>query len=70
MSELQGGKFGHGFASAGLSVFVKPLIHDIIGVKVNSQDRALRVAVRDALNNSMFGWLEIDLYPNVDLPPI
>ncbi len=34
-SVLQGGKFGHGFASAGLSAFAKPSIRSTFGIEKN-----------------------------------
>ena len=50
-NELQGGKFGHGFLSAGLSALAKPAIRGAFGT--NAGNKPYRIAARAALGGAI-----------------
>ena len=51
MAELQGGRFGHGFLSAGASALAKPAIHAAIGTE--ARGLPYRVAARAAVGGTL-----------------
>ena len=51
LHELQGGKFGHGFLSAGVSAFAKPAIRHAFGT--TAAGRPYRIAARAAIGGTL-----------------